>query len=58
MGLAGPKSLSVGAGHTVKWTNHDDIPHNIVSTNGNFGSPVLDTDQNFSFTFKESGSYA
>jgi plastocyanin len=52
-----PKSLTVKAGTAVMWTNHDDIPHNVVSTEKKFASPVLDTDQNFSFTFKESGSY-
>jgi amicyanin len=52
-----PKSLTVKAGETVTWTNRDDIPHVIVSTDKKFSSPVLDTDQAFSFTFKEPGSY-
>jgi plastocyanin len=53
----GPKVLTVTVGKTVKWTNHDDIPHNVVSTENKFSSPVLDTDQEFSFTFREPGSY-
>jgi amicyanin len=52
-----PKSLTVKAGATVTWMNHDDIPHNVVSTDRKFSSPVLDTDQNFSFSFREPGSY-
>jgi 3',5'-cyclic-AMP phosphodiesterase len=52
-----PKSLTVKPGTAVTWTNHDDIPHDIVSTENRFASPVLDTDQAFSFTFKEPGSY-
>jgi 3',5'-cyclic-AMP phosphodiesterase len=52
-----PKSLTVKAGATVMWMNHDDIPHNVVSTEKKFSSPVLDTDQNFSFKFQEPGSY-
>src|SRR5204863_5491189 len=28
----------------VTWTNRDDVPHNIVSTDRKFKSPVLDTD--------------
>jgi plastocyanin len=52
-----PKRISVGIGTTVTWTNHDDIPHNVVSTEKKFSSPVLDTDQKFSFTFRETGSY-
>jgi len=28
----GPASLTVAAGTTVTWTNRDDIPHTVVST--------------------------
>ncbi|MBV9038326.1 MAG: cupredoxin family copper-binding protein, partial [Acidobacteriaceae bacterium] len=52
-----PKALTVKAGATVTWTNRDDIPHNVVSTEKKFSSPVLDTDQAFSFRFQEPGSY-
>ncbi|HZS54620.1 MAG TPA: metallophosphoesterase [Bryobacteraceae bacterium] len=52
-----PKSLTVAPGTTVTWTNHDDIPHNVVSTEKRFSSPVLDTDQTFSFQFRKPGSY-
>ncbi len=52
-----PKSLTVKVGASVTWVNQDDIPHNVVSTEKKFSSPVLDTDQNFSFTFQEPGSY-
>jgi amicyanin len=52
-----PKSLTVKAGTTVTWTNHDDIPHFVTSTEKKFSSPVLDTDQVFSFKFQEPGSY-
>lgn len=53
-----PRSLTVMAGSVITWTNHDDIPHNVVSTNKKFSSPVLDTDQTFSFRFSEPGSYS
>ena len=52
-----PKSLTVKVGATVTWRNHDDIPHVVVSTEKKFSSPVLDTDQAFSFRFQEPGSY-
>ena len=52
-----PKLLTVTAGTAVTWTNHDDIPHNVVSTEKKFASSVLDTDQVFSFKFQEPGSY-
>jgi len=42
----------------VTWTNLDDVPHNVVSTERKFTSPVLDTGQTFSFTFKEPGTYS
>jgi plastocyanin len=52
-----PKSMTVKAGTAVTWTNHDDIPHNVVSTQKKFSSTVLDTDQTFTYQFKEPGSY-
>jgi plastocyanin len=35
----------------------DDIPHNVVSTGHAFKSPVLDTDEQFSYRFDMPGSY-
>ena len=53
-----PATLTVRAGTTVRWVNHDDIPHNIVgSATKDFKSPVLDTDQKFDYTFKRPGEY-
>ena len=53
----GPGTLTVAVGTTVTWTNRDDIPHTVVSTDGAFKSKVLDTDEKFSFTFSKAGSY-
>ena len=53
----GPGTLTVPVGTTVTWTNRDDIPHTVVSTEGSFKSKVLDTDEKFSFTFTKSGTY-
>ena len=53
----GPEALTIAVGTTVTWTNRDDIPHTVVSTNGVFKSKVLDTDEKFSFTFAKAGSY-
>jgi len=49
--------LTVPVGTTVTWTNRDDIPHTIVSTDKVFKSKVLDTDEKFSFTFAKAGTY-
>ena len=53
----GPTSLTVAVGTTVTWTNRDDIPHTVVSTDKVFKSKVLDTDEKFSFTFDKAGTY-
>ena len=53
----GPAELKVPVGTTVKWTNRDDIPHTVVSTEKVFKSKVLDTDETFSFTFNQAGTY-
>jgi plastocyanin len=53
----GPADLTVSVGTTVIWTNHDDIPHTVVSTDKVFKSKVLDTDEKFSFTFSKAGTY-
>ena len=57
-----PEVLTVPAGTKVTWTNEDDIPHLVVdipSKNGDplYRSPALDTDDSFSFTFTEPGTY-
>jgi Icc protein len=52
-----PANAAVPAGATVTWTNHDDVPHNIVSTEQKFKSPVLDTDERFSHAFGTPGTY-
>jgi plastocyanin len=55
----GPGTLTVPVGTTVTWTNKDDIPHTVVSTDDSktFKSKVLDTDEKFSFTFSKAGTY-
>jgi 3',5'-cyclic-AMP phosphodiesterase len=52
-----PATTSVPVGATITWTNRDDVPHNIVSTEQKFKSPVLDTDEQFSHRFDVPGSY-
>jgi plastocyanin len=52
-----PATAAVPVGTTVTWTNHDDIPHNVVSPAQKFKSPVLDTDEKFAHTFVAAGTY-
>jgi plastocyanin len=53
----GPQTITVPVGATVTWTNHDDIPHTSVSTDGVFKSKVMDTDDKFAYTFTKPGTY-
>jgi len=53
----GPATLTVPVGTSVTWTNRDDIPHTVVSTEGAFKSKVLDTDEKFAYTFSKAGTY-
>ncbi len=52
-----PNEMTVAAGSTVRWTNRDDIPHNVVSDDKSFKSKVLDTDDAFVYTFTKPGTY-
>jgi plastocyanin len=53
-----PKGLTVKTGTTITWSNKDDIPHGIASTNNAFKkSKALDTDDSFSFTLTAPGTY-
>ena len=52
-----PTPFKVKTGTQVTWTNRDDIPHTVDSTQGKFKSSALDTDQKFQFKFMEPGEY-
>ena len=55
-GFSAP-SVTVKAGTTVTWINHDDDTHTVTSTVDTFRSPGLDTDETFSYTFTTPGTY-
>ena len=52
-----PPELTVAVGTTVKWINHDDIPHLVVNKDKVFRSKALDTDDTFSYTFANAGTF-
>ena len=52
-----PPELTVAVGTTVKWVNHDDIPHLVVNKDKAFRSKALDTDDSFSYTFDSAGTF-
>ena len=54
-----PATLTVAPGTVVVWTNRDDMPHTVTSPGDpkDLDSPAMDTDERFSFHFREKGSY-
>jgi|GEM_PF-797196 len=52
-----PNAITVIAGTTVVWTNHDAAPHTVTSTRGIFDSGVMDEGETFSYTFRDPGTY-
>ena len=54
-----PKTFTVPVGATVTWTNHDSVPHVVMSADDQFRkSPVLKEGQRFSNTFATAGTYS
>jgi plastocyanin len=55
----GPGTITVKRGATVTWTNKDDDAHTVVSAADPklWKSGALDTDDHFSFTFNDPGTY-
>ena len=53
-----PREITVAPGTTITWVNHDDVPHTVVSPDKKFRSKPLDTDDQFSFTFTNVGTYS
>ena len=53
-----PGTLTVKAGTTVTWVNHDDEPHTVNENNKTFKSGALDTDGKFSYKFTSPGTYS
>jgi plastocyanin len=54
-----PREMSIAAGDTVTWLNHDDVPHLIVSADRKFASSsVLDTGQKYQHRFDAPGRFA
>ena len=56
----GPVTLTIQAGDTVEWVNHDQASHDVATTSAPapFHSPLLATGQTWSFTFTVPGTYS
>jgi plastocyanin len=53
-----PATITVPVGAQVTWTNKDESGHNVVSSDKTIKSQVLDTDEKFTFTFTQPGTYS
>ena len=53
-----PTAITVPAGTTVTWVNHDDVPHTVTANDKVFSSGALDTDERYSHAFAIPGTYS
>jgi amicyanin len=53
-----PATVTITVGTTVNWTNKDEVPHTVASSDKSFkGSAGLDTGDSYSYTFDKPGTY-
>lgn len=53
-----PKEITVAPGTKIVWTNHDEIPHTVTSSDKSFTSKALDTDDRYEYTFTSEGDFS
>jgi plastocyanin len=52
-----PADITVPAGSTVTWTNHDNFTHSVQFLNGSQSAPlVMKPGESTTFTFKDAGT--
>lgn len=51
------QDVTIEAGQAIQWTNKDETIHNVVSKDGKFASPGLDTGDTWTYTFAQPGDY-
>ena len=52
-----PNAVTIEQGDSITWTNSDNRNRQPVSQGAGFASPILKPGENFSFTFKDEGSF-
>ena len=52
-----PAALTINVGDTVRWTNHDAMPHRVMNTDDEFLSDTLAPGESFEHVFLTEGSY-
>lgn len=53
-----PPVITITAGQSVAWMNHDDVPHTVTADDKSFSSKALDTDDSYSHQFTKPGTYS
>jgi plastocyanin len=53
-----PATVTVSAGTTVTWTNHDGVQHTVTAADKSFDSGAIDAGGTFSHQFTTPGTYA
>lgn len=54
----GPATVTIAAGQTVRFVNHDGEAHTVTATGGGFDSGGLDTGDSWTYRFSKPGRYA
>jgi plastocyanin len=52
-----PANVTLAVGETVQFTNVDEEPHTVTSTDGAFNSKALDTHQTWNYTATKPGTF-
>jgi plastocyanin len=52
-----PTTVTIAAGGTVTWTNHDSAPHTVTADDGSYDSGMMRTGGTWSKTFTAPGTY-
>jgi plastocyanin len=51
------KEITVRPGTKVTWTNHDETPHTVASSDKSFASKGMDTDDKYEHVFDKEGDF-
>ena len=52
-----PKEITIAPGTKLTWTNRDETPHTVSSSDKSFASKGLDTDDKYEHTFASEGDF-
>ncbi|MBI4640098.1 MAG: cupredoxin domain-containing protein [Candidatus Tectomicrobia bacterium] len=53
----GPRTIKVTVGKPLRWINHDEAPHAVVTEDKSIDSKIIGPGKNFTFFFKQTGRF-